>query len=147
MNKTVLLASAVAVAFACGTAGAATLTNNDKNPTSAKIEISGGKTQMIKLKSGETFDSKGKDVKITLHGQKEFDAKADAKLDIKGGKVEEQKSAKAETKPEPKKEATKPAETGKPVQTAAPAGTPKPEDAKPAAGGSDKPAEPTQEKK
>lgn len=123
MNKFVLLASTAAIALVSGVAGAATLTNTDKHEVSVSVEV-GDKKETVKLKSGDSYDSKDQAVIFSIGKDKAHAAKGDEKLIIKNGKIEEQKVA--EKAPEKvdataKADAAKPAEKTVTPETQAPA--------------------------
>ncbi|MDX1975689.1 MAG: hypothetical protein SFT92_08470 [Rickettsiales bacterium] len=116
MKKLVFVSSMVALIASAGAAGAVTLKNTDKTDVTVAIE-QGGKTENTTIKAGESFDSKGKDVSITLGKEKPVMAKGDEQLVIKDGKLEVVKLEVKTTVTEPVK---KPEEVKVEVKTPTP---------------------------
>ncbi len=86
MKNIVLLTAATAIAMTSGLAGAVTLTNHDKDIAKVLVQID-SKKEHINLKSGETFDSKGKDAIFTIASEKPVEAKGAETLVLMGGKI------------------------------------------------------------
>jgi hypothetical protein len=86
MNKYVILSSLAAITLFAGAASAVTVKNTDKGDISLATEME-GKKESVTLKSGESFDSKGKDVVLTLGTEKPMTAKGDESFHIKEGKL------------------------------------------------------------
>jgi hypothetical protein len=86
MNKYVFLSSLAAITLFAGAASAVTVKNTDKGDISLATEMEGKKETVI-IKGGESFDSKGKDVTLTLGTEKPMTAKGDESFHIKDGKL------------------------------------------------------------
>ncbi len=87
MNKFVLLSTIAAFALSAGVASAAVVTNSDKSDVTFSTNI-GGKVESVTLKENGVYDSKGKDVGITIGSEKPVLAKAGESFVIKAGKLE-----------------------------------------------------------
>jgi hypothetical protein len=88
MNKFILLTSVAAFSLVSGVAGAVTIKNTDKTEATLHVTVD-GKQEMVKLKEGESYDSKGKDISYSIAPEKKLmSAKGSESLEIKSGKVE-----------------------------------------------------------
>ncbi len=113
MKKSIILALAAAFSLVSGAAGAATLTNHDKDIAKVQVEIA-GKQEIVKLKPHETFDSKDKDAIFTIASEKPVEAKGAASFVVKDGKImaeAKEESPAAGTATVPEKVENKPIET------------------------------------
>ena len=88
MKKFILLTSVAAFSLVSGIAAAATIKNTDKDEITLHVTVD-GKTEAVKLKSGESYDSKGKDISYLIgHEKSKLTAKAADAFEIKNGKAE-----------------------------------------------------------
>lgn len=129
MNKYVFLSSLAAITLFAGAASAVTVKNTDKGDMVLSTEME-GKKESVTLKSGDSFDSKGKDVTLTLGTEKPLTAKGDESFSIKEGKLVADKGDKG--KHEGHKEKVVKETTPAPAEAAPAAGTTPAAEQKPA---------------
>ena len=86
MNKFLILTSIAGITLVSSIAGAVTLDNKDKTTSTVSVEIDGKKSD-VKVVPGTLYDSKDKDVVLTLGKNEPVSAKGKEKLIIKDDKI------------------------------------------------------------